>query len=109
MSSRLGLGIVALAATFSLAAPASASASSTYIAGIRVVSASADQPCERRSDLVTYARVSCATSQTYRVEAEYCRPGSCTWHNGNWATNGAWSSLSGFSGGGFTQIQERLV
>ncbi|MER7134134.1 hypothetical protein [Streptosporangium saharense] len=96
----LGLGIGALLATSALTAPASASVVST---------ARALNACAQSTDWVTYARVNCTgTGLSYRVEAEYCRPGSCTWHNGPWVTDGNWSTVSGFSGGGFNQIQYRF-
>lgn len=104
----LGLGIAALIATASLVAPASASSASTT--GIRTVNAPLNTQCTQGTDWTTYAQVSCTgTSLSYRIEAEYCRPGSCSWHNGPWVSNGAWSTVSGFSGGGFNKIQYRFA
>ncbi|GAA3069713.1 hypothetical protein GCM10010485_04120 [Streptosporangium carneum] len=100
------MGIAALIATASLAAPSAASA---HTAGARTAN-SASAVCAQDTNWTTYAQVSCTgTSLSYRVEAQYCRPGSCTWHNGPWVSGGAWSTVSGFSGGGFNTIQYRFA
>ncbi|MER7212077.1 hypothetical protein [Streptosporangium sp. NPDC000239] len=109
MSSRLiGLGIAAFIAASSLATPASASP--VHTTAIKMVNAPLNAECTRQTDVSTYAQVSCTgTSLSYRVEAQYCRPGSCSWHNGVWVSGGAWSTLSGFSGGAFDPIQVRFA